>query len=119
MAVSYFGCKIPPTDIQEALFRIPRLAASVDGFQLRTYEDEDGDKRLTVHLEYSNAAADTGVPDWSGTFFDMLAEINQDFRESRRMVPDAKAPQLKFHGVGSGPFVDRDGRVKRQYVTEA
>ena len=31
-SVSYYGCKIPPSDVQESLFRVPALAATVDAF---------------------------------------------------------------------------------------
>ena len=50
-SVAFYGCKIPPADVQEALFRLPELARQVDAFRLHTFDDSQGDKRLIVLLE--------------------------------------------------------------------
>lgn len=114
-SVAYYGCKISPADVQEALFRSPELAAGVDAFQLRTYEDEEGDKRLTLSLEMT-AAQEEDIRTSSARLWDTLAEVNQDFRESRRMVPVGKAPLIEVFASGQGPFADADIRIKRNYV---
>jgi phenylacetate-CoA ligase len=115
-AVAYYGCKIPPSDIQEAIFRVPELANRVDGFQLETFEDEATDKRLVLHLEegVGHGIADPGS--WAGPIFDTLAELNQDFREARRIAPAEKQPTIVAHSNGSGPFEGADIRVKRKYA---
>jgi phenylacetate-CoA ligase len=118
-SVAYYGCKISPADVQEALFRSPDLAAGIDAFQLRTYEDEAGDKRLTLSLEMTRAADEGTVRRSSGRLWDTLAEVNQDFRESRRMVPVGKPPMLELFASGAGPFGDADIRIKRNYVRAA
>jgi phenylacetate-CoA ligase len=115
-SVAYYGCKISPADIQEALFRVPELAAAMDAHQLEVLEDDAGDKRLLVHLEVAAGAFADGLIEWSRHFFDALAAVNQDFRESRRMAPAAKAPRLVLHAQGAGPFTGADIRIKRQYV---
>lgn len=116
LSAAYFGCKIPPADIQECLFRLPQLAQAVDGFQLRTFEDEAGDKRLALDLEVAPGHLPEGPEFWGPRLFDTLAEINQDFRESRRMVPAGKAPFVEMHSPGTGPFQGSDIRIKRNYV---
>ena len=117
-SVAFYGCKIPPADVQEAVFRVPALATAVDAFQLQVHDDADGDKRLVVALEVVDAeACDAASLDTD--FFDALATVNQDFRESRRMVPVGKAPVLAFHATGSGPFAGADIRVKRVYIGRA
>lgn len=115
-SVSYFGCKIPPSDVQEVLFRVPALATSVDAFQLRTFEDANADKQLVLSLELVAGAAPLDAAAWSVTLFDMLAEINQDFRESRRLAGPGRAPTVEFHASGTGPFAGSDIRLKRAYV---
>ncbi len=116
-SIAYFGCKIPPADIQDVLFRIPALARSVDAFQLRAVESSEGDKQLVLALE---VIAPDQIPEgptyWAGPVFDMLASVNQDFRESRRMMPPDRQPNLEFHSAGTGPFLGADRRIKRDYV---
>jgi phenylacetate-CoA ligase len=115
-AVAYYGCKIPPSDVQEAIFRVPALAVRVDGFQLETFEDEATDKRLVLHLEegVGHGIADPGS--WAGPVFDTLAELNQDFREARRIAPGEKQPTIVSHSNGTGPFEGADIRIKRKYA---
>ncbi len=117
LSVAYFGCKIPPSDVQETLFRLPAMATAADSFQLRTFEDQDGDKRLVVDLEVPAGSLGEGAEFWTLPFFDQLAAINQDFRESRRMVAKGKGPRLEFHQVGAGPFARADIRIKRTYIS--
>jgi phenylacetate-CoA ligase len=117
-SVAYYGCKIPPADVQEAIFRVPSLAQDVDAFQLQVHDDAAGDKRLVVALEVAEPEACDPVLD-SEAFFDALADVNQDFRESRRMVPAGKAPEVAFHAAGCGPFEGADIRVKRAYIARA
>jgi phenylacetate-CoA ligase len=116
-SVSYYGCKISPADVQEALFRLPALASGVDAFQLHTFEDSDGDKRLVVRLEVRDHSLGEGPGHWGCQLFDTLAELNQDFRESRRMVVECKRPFVELHEMGTGPFAGVDARIKRNYVT--
>jgi phenylacetate-CoA ligase len=118
-SVAYYGCKISPADVQQAIFRSPELAKGIDSFQLRTEEDEEGDKRLTLALEMTPAANRESMRSSSAQLWDTLAEINQDFRESRRMAPRGKAPALEFFAAGEGPFSDADIRIKRNYVRAA
>ena len=116
-SVAFYGCKIPPADVQEALFRLPELARQVDAFRLHTFDDSQGDKRLIVLLEVAPDALAQGPAAWTAKVFDALAGVNQDFRESRRMVPTGKEPQLEFHEPGTGPFAGADIRIKRQYTS--
>jgi phenylacetate-CoA ligase len=119
MSVAWYGCKIPPADVQEALFRLPMLASRIDAFQVQTFEDADGDKRLVVALELTPACATLSADVWATEFFDALAAVNQDFRESRRMAPANVAPRLAFFATGTGPFAGADIRIKRQYLAES
>lgn len=114
-AVSFFGCKIPPADVQEALFRCPALSGAVDAFQLSTIETDTADKALVLSLE-TEGAPDADPQQWATQVFDQLALINQDFRESRRMAPPVSAPRVELFARGTGPFAGADPRLKRQYV---
>lgn len=116
MSVSWYGCKIPPSDVQEALFRLPLLSAHVDGFQLNAFDDENGDKQLNVAIELAAGRTVFEHEALAVSFFDALEAVNQDFRESRRIAPKLKPPTLSFYAFGTGPFAGADKRIKRQYV---
>jgi phenylacetate-CoA ligase len=116
MSVSWYGCKITPSDIQDALFRTPELSSNADGFQLRAFDDDAGDKQLVVAIETRRLATAEEADAWSLLFFDALAAVNQDFRESRRMAPTRSLPRLALHQQGTGPFEGADNKIKRQYL---
>ena len=118
LSVAWYGCKIPPADVQETLFRMPAFATGIDAFRLHTFDDADGDKRLVIALEQVQELPPPPTETWSGQFFDTLAAVNQDFRESRRMAPAIKPPRLELHPQGTGPFDGADIRIKRQYVLQ-
>ena len=87
--------------------------------QLHTFDDADGDKRLVVSIEVPEAQVAGGTTRWTAELFDALSSVNQDFRESRRMVPPGKGPTLEFYAHGTGPFEGADIRIKRTYVAKA
>jgi hypothetical protein len=45
-----------------------------------------------------------------------LGEVNQDFRESIRMVPADNRPTLKLWPFGQGPLSNQDIRIKKRYI---
>ena len=121
MAVAYFGCKISPPDVQEAILGVPELAERVASFTLFTSEGPQADKQLRVCLELAERQPprirhDTQL---SELFFAELRRINQDFRESWRMVPEGQKPQVEFHAFKTGPFASEDIRIKRRYIQAA
>lgn len=115
-SVSWYGCKIPPRDVQEAICRTPKLASRVDGFQLRTTEDATGDKRLVIAVEDGGACDDAWRRDDDEALLAALAAVNQDFRESLRLAPADRPPEVVVYATGTGPFAGADARIKRQYV---
>ena len=49
------------------------------------------------------------------TFFDGLARCNQDFREVTKMF-DRSCVEIEVHDFETGPFKDRDIRIKNRYI---
>ena len=45
-----------------------------------------------------------------------LAATNQDFRESIRMVPETRRPQIKLFAFGESPISGQDPRIKKRYI---
>ncbi|KAA9339093.1 CoF synthetase [Hymenobacter busanensis] len=121
MTVAYFGCKIALPDVQEALMRTPGLAERVHSFTLFTAEDTQANKQLRVCFELLAAqrfvALDKAA--LSAAFFAELQAVNQDFRESWRMIPVENRPQVEFYPYHTGPFKDSDLRIKLRYIQAA
>jgi phenylacetate-CoA ligase len=121
MSVAYYGCKITPGEVEGILFGIPELARRINAFALVTSEDSAGNKRLAICLELATGMS---APDeveslaLSKAIYSRLAEVNQDFRESIRMVSAGLEPTIEFHAKAGGPFTANDIRVKCRYVQE-
>ena len=121
LAVAYFGCKISAPDVQEVLLGVPALAERVASFTLFTSEGPLADKQLRVCCELAERQPPYFRHDaaLSELFFAELRRVNQDFRESWRMVPADQRPQLEFFAFKTGPFANEDGRIKRRYIQAA
>lgn len=115
-AVGFYGCKITPEDIQHVLLRVPELAGGVTNFALHPYEDEDANKRLEIWFEIPDEGEEPRLDALNDAVLAELAAINQDFRESIKMVPAGRKPQVKVFRQGQSPFPAQDIRLKRQYI---
>ena len=118
-SVGFYGCKITPEDIQNVLLRISALGAIVANFGLRPFEDAQANKRLELLLELNENVA---VPDGDAAkslnedVWTQLAAVNQDFRESIKMIPTERRPMVKFFPFGQSPVSAQDIRVKKRYI---
>jgi len=116
LAVAFYGCKISPEDLQNAILRVPELSPSIAEFALHPFEDEQANKRLEFWFELkpgASAPADSGLP---ARIHAELAAVNQDFRESLRMAPADRRPTLRFFESGQSPMSGQDPRVKKRYI---
>jgi len=115
-AVGFYGCKITPEDIQHVILRVDALGARVTNFALHPYEDDAANKRVEIWFEI---APDAAAPDSERLREAVLAElsaVNQDFRESIKMVPAERRPAVKVFRRGESPIPAQDVRLKRQYI---
>ncbi len=115
-AVAFYGCKITPEDLQNIILRVPQLAAKVENYALHPFEDAAADKRLELWLELAPGVTLENTPELETSVLDELGRINQDFRESIRMIPDGRRPTLKLFPFGQSPISGQDIRVKRRYI---
>ena len=116
-AVGFYGCKITPEDIQHVILRVPALASQVANFALHPFEDADANKRLELWLELEDGVAmPATTSDLDAEVWRELAAVNQDFRESIRMIPAGRAPTIKLFAFGQSPMSGQDIRVKKQYI---
>jgi phenylacetate-CoA ligase len=115
-AVAFYGCKITPADAQAALLRIPEIAPWVAEHALHPYEDERADKRLEIWAELRPGAPELDAARLGATMIERLAEENQDFRESVRMIEERLRPALRLFPSGQSPLSGQDARIKRRYI---
>jgi phenylacetate-CoA ligase len=115
--VAFYGANVAPEDVQEVVYSLPELAERVGSFALLLGEDEETNETLAFAFEL---AAGAGPPeDVAATrtrVLDRLAEVNQDYREVARFIPQGREPTLEFHAPSQGPFAGYDVRLKRKYV---
>ena len=118
-SVGFYGCKITPEDIQHVILRVPGLGKNIENFALRPYEDADANKRLELLLEL---AAGVPSPDAASAAalnddtWRELAVVNQDFRESVKMIPAERRPTIKLFPFGASPISGQDIRIKKRYI---
>jgi len=118
MTVAFFGANVSPVDIQESMFEIPTLVEKCNTFQIRTRENETGDKTLQILLE-----AKEGM-DWKGEnaqdlkeqLTKRLTEINQDFRAAYAMAGTERV-DLVLCQHNEGDFANNDIRIKARYLS--
>jgi phenylacetate-CoA ligase len=119
MTVAYFGSKITPADVQDAVFGVPALAENVSAFTMITYEDDDVNKQLAFSFELTPGSKllDLYKNQCAEKFIQELKKTNQDFREAARIAGDNNVPEVIFHKHHTGPFADSDLRIKLKYIT--
>ncbi|MFI5229010.1 MAG: hypothetical protein ACHQWU_08070 [Gemmatimonadales bacterium] len=116
-AVGFYGCKITPDDIQQVVLRVPALAQSTANFALHPYEDANADKRLELWIEVKPDVTPLAEPRAvDAAVWRELAAVNQDFRESIKMVPADHRPTVTVFRAGESPLSRQDVRLKRRYI---
>jgi phenylacetate-CoA ligase len=117
LTVPFYGAKVYPTDIEAIINAAPLLSLLINSFQLASFEDEQINRRLKVHLETVRtvSAALPDVEQLRDIFFDGLCRTNQDFREVSKMF-DRTSLEIEIHEFETGPFAGRDIRVKNRYI---
>ncbi|HJQ20552.1 MAG TPA: hypothetical protein VJ867_09410 [Gemmatimonadaceae bacterium] len=116
-SVAFYGCKITPEDIQHVLLRVAPSLGAVANFALHPYEDANANKRLELWLELGpDVAAPANPESATDDLLRELTAVNQDFRESVKMIRPELRPTVVFHPYGQSPMSGQDIRVKRRYI---
>jgi phenylacetate-CoA ligase len=118
MTVSFFGANISPVDVQETLYTLPALAELVNSFCISVDEDIEGNKQLVIAMEtqIGNNNPMINYSQMQIDFFEQLSNINQDFREAKRMLAHRDQTIIIFYEFGDGPFERNDIRIKAKYI---
>ncbi|HEY4176848.1 MAG TPA: hypothetical protein VGM90_08455 [Kofleriaceae bacterium] len=114
--VAFYGCKVSPEDLQHAVLETPALAPYVAELALHPWQDESGEARLDLWIELREGATLEVTRELTAQLLHHLAEVNQDFRESIRMVPPGRWPNVTLFAAGTSPLSGQDARLKKRYV---
>jgi phenylacetate-coenzyme A ligase PaaK-like adenylate-forming protein len=119
LTVPFYGAKVYPTDIEEIINADPNLVRQINSFQISTYEDQAINRRLKIDLEMAKNLPCPLAPTEKlhKVIFDGLRGVNQDFREVTKMF-DPSCVEIRIHEFETGPFKERDIRVKNKYVAQ-
>lgn len=119
MSVAFYGSKIIPSEIEDIIFRNALFAKEVNSFSLITTEDKNANKRLILALEMNEGKEPlSNKKDVAQKVFDELKNINQDYREASKMIPQGMEPEIEIYKFGEGPFAINDIRLKKHYIQE-
>src|SRR6185503_19894070 len=115
-SVAFYGCKVTPEHVQHALLCVTELAASLGAYALHPYEDARANKRLELYVELTRDLDGICADAVGRTVWRELAAVNQDFRESIKMVPAECRPTVRLFRPGASPMSGQDPRIKRRYI---
>ncbi|RZL43991.1 MAG: hypothetical protein EOP00_21890 [Pedobacter sp.] len=118
MTIAFFGANISPNDIQETIYKFSELVGAIYSFCLSINEDNEGNKRLIIALEMQKFkdVKLINMQNLHQAFFEELANVNQDFREAKKMLSNAKQIDIIIYTFGNGPFKNADVRIKAKYL---
>jgi len=119
LTVPFFGAKVSPADLEELINADPNLVRQINSFQIASYEDEAINRRLKICLETVKNLPSPLAPaeQLHQLIFDGLCRVNQDFREVTKMF-DRSCLEIAIYDFETGPFKERDIRIKNKYVAQ-
>jgi phenylacetate-CoA ligase len=119
LTVPFFGAKVSPTDLEELINADANLVRQINSFQISSYEDEAINRRLKIRLETVRDLPGPLAPteQLHQLIFDGLCRVNQDFREVTKMF-DRSCVEIEIYEFETGPFKDRDIRIKNKYIAQ-
>jgi phenylacetate-CoA ligase len=117
LTAPFYGAKVYPTDIEEIVNSNSLLARNINCFQIVSYEDAAVNKRLKIRLETASCIEGDFISpeELHKMIFDGLCRVNQDFREVTKMF-DPSCVEIEVFAYGTGPFAERDIRIKNKYI---
>ena len=106
-------------DIEEIINADADLVKQINSFQIASYEDEAINRRLKICLEtVKNLPSPLGPAEQlHQLIFDGLCRVNQDFREVTKIF-DRSCLEIEIYDFETGPFKERDIRIKNKYVAQ-
>lgn len=118
--ISIMGANIYTADVERALYSQEQLATGLSSFMLTA----DGSGAHCIHPKLCIEWGTSETPKLpleplARRIEDRLAEINSDFRNARRESAMNMRVELAIYPSGTGPFADKERRIKNRYIARA
>ena len=118
LSVTFFGAKVSPDGIRQALHAIPGFDQLIESFQAFNAQNDDDDSLLVVCVELAagHAKAALDAADLASRFATELSKIDGDFGKVLSTAPDRLRPEIRLYEHQTGPFRDGHKKIKHSYV---
>ncbi len=121
MSITYFGAKVTPEGIRQALNAIPELSPYIESFQGFNAENKHKDTLMVICVELTKAtnATTLNVKEIADKFSQELGKLNGDFYKMLSTAKDHLKPEIKLYEYQTGPFTGGHKKIKHSYVATA
>lgn len=121
MSITYFGAKVTPEGIRQALNAIPELSPHLESFQAFNAENKHKDTLMIICIELVKGVSSNSFDSQQLAiqFSEELGRLNGDFY---KMLSTAKAhlhPEIRLYDHETGPFSGGHKKIKHSYVATA
>ena len=121
MSINYFGAKVTPEGIRQALNAIPELSPHLQSFQGFNAENKHKDTLMVICVELARGApVDTfNAKDLANQFSEELGKLNGDFYKMLSTAKEHLRPEIRLYEHETGPFAGGHKKIKHSYVATA
>ncbi len=121
MSINYFGAKVTPEGIRQALNAIPELSPYIESFQGCNAENAHKDTLMVICVELAKSKLVSAyIPkDIADRFSEELGKLNGDFYKMLSTAKEHLRPEVRLYEHGTGPFKDGHKKIKHSYVATA
>ncbi|HUQ85081.1 MAG TPA: hypothetical protein VM077_02050 [Candidatus Limnocylindrales bacterium] len=121
MSINYFGAKVTPEGIRQALNAIPELSPHLESFQAFNAENDRKDSLMVVCVELT-AGVKVKLIDQEkieSKFPEELGKLNGDFYKMLSTAKKHLYPEVRIYEHQTGPFEGGHKKIKHSYVATA
>jgi phenylacetate-CoA ligase len=121
MSITYFGAKVTPEGIRQALNAIPSLSPHLESFQGFNAENKEKDTLMVICVELAKdvPASKFDAKELADQFSEELGKLNGDFYKMLSTAKEHLRPEVRLYVHETGPFVGGHKKIKHSYVATA
>lgn len=121
MSITYFGAKVTPEGIRQALNAIPELSPHIESFQGFNAENKHKDTLMVICVELvkGTATSSLNTQEIADSFSEELGKLNGDFYKMLSTAKEHLKPEVRLYEHETGPFSGGHKKIKHNYVATA